>query len=48
MDYGYPERRKNKNDKRAKSRFNKFKRGGRFRSSNVDESGNVQTGDGKE
>ncbi|MBS3091343.1 hypothetical protein J4217_02755 [Candidatus Pacearchaeota archaeon] len=35
MDYGFSERRKNKNDKRAKSRFNKFKRGGRFRTSNV-------------
>ena len=30
-----PERRKNRNDKRAKSRFNKFKQGGRFRATNV-------------
>lgn len=35
MDYGCPERRKNRNDKRAKSRFNRFKRGGAQRSSNV-------------
>jgi len=35
MDYGYPEKRKNKNDKRAKARFNKYKSGGQFRSSNV-------------
>lgn len=35
MDYGYSERRKNKNDKRAKARFNKYKRGGQFRSANV-------------
>jgi len=39
MDYGNVERRKNKNDRRAKSRFNKYKKGGRFRSSNVEESG---------
>lgn len=32
MDYGVPERRKNKNDKRAKSKFNKYKQGGRHRS----------------
>lgn len=35
MDYCCAERRKNKNDKRAKSRFNRFKHGGQFRSSNV-------------
>lgn len=34
-DYAFPERRKNRNDKRAKSRFNRFKQGGQFRSSNV-------------
>ena len=39
MDYGTPERRKNKNDKKAKSRFNKYKRGGRFRAVNVSISG---------
>jgi len=31
MDYAVPERRKNKNDKRAKARFNRFKRGGALR-----------------
>jgi hypothetical protein len=35
MDYGFSERRKNKSDKRAKSRFNKYKKGGQFRSSNI-------------
>ena len=33
-EYGYPERRKNKGDKRAKARFNRFKRGGALRSAN--------------
>ncbi len=42
MDYGYNEKRKNKNDKRAKSRFNKFKRGGQFRSSNINISNNKE------
>lgn len=36
-DYGMPSYRKSKNDKRAKGRFNKYKKGGRFRSSNVEE-----------
>ncbi len=31
MDYGLPERRKNRNDKRAKSRFNRYKKGGALR-----------------
>lgn len=31
MDYGFSERRKNKNDKRAKARFNRYKRGGALR-----------------
>jgi len=31
MDYGYPERRKSKADKRAKARYLKYKRGGRNR-----------------
>jgi len=31
MDYGFNERRKSKNDKRAKARFNKYKKGGRQR-----------------
>ncbi len=37
MDYGYSERRKNKNDKRAKRRFRVYKQGGTFRSTDVDE-----------
>ena len=35
MDYGYSDKRKSKNDKKAKGRFNKYKKGGKFRSSNV-------------
>jgi len=35
MDYGFSERRKNKNDKRAKSRYNKYKKGGNNRSNNI-------------
>jgi len=35
MDYACPERRKNKNDKRAKGRFNRFKQGGAQRTANV-------------
>jgi len=35
MDYGFSERRKSKNDKRAKGRFNRYKKGGQFRSSNI-------------
>ena len=31
MDYDVPQRRKNKNDKRAKARFNRYKRGGALR-----------------
>jgi len=31
MDYATPDKRKSKNDKRAKSRYNKYKRGGSFR-----------------
>lgn len=31
MDYGFGERRKNKNDKRSKSRFNRYKKGGALR-----------------
>jgi hypothetical protein len=30
-DYGFPERRKNKNDRKAKRKFNVFKKGGHFR-----------------
>ena len=32
MDYGYPEKRKNKGDKRAKARFGRYKKGGKYRS----------------
>ncbi len=31
-DYGFSERRKNKNDKRAKGKFNRYKLGGKHRS----------------
>jgi hypothetical protein len=34
MDYASPDRRKSKNDKKAKARFNRFKRGGAMRSAN--------------
>ncbi|MEK6893783.1 MAG: hypothetical protein AABX07_06305 [Nanoarchaeota archaeon] len=34
MDYGMPERRKSKNDKKAKARFNKYKKGGKYRVQN--------------
>jgi len=39
MDYGFGERRKNKNDKKSKGRFNRFKHGGHFRGTNVKEGG---------
>ena len=32
MDYGNPDKRKSKNDKRAKARYNKYKKGGGKRS----------------
>ena len=35
MDYGYPEKRKNKNDKRAKAREGRYKKGGAHRSMNI-------------
>jgi hypothetical protein len=31
MDYEVPHQRKSKNDKRAKARYNRYKRGGSFR-----------------
>lgn len=31
MEYGFSERRKNKNDKRAKARYNRYKKGGALR-----------------
>ncbi|HLC31731.1 MAG TPA: hypothetical protein VJK51_03610 [Candidatus Nanoarchaeia archaeon] len=36
MDYVVPDRRRSKNDKRAKGRFNKYKRGGVFRVTGLD------------
>ncbi len=42
MDYGYPERRKNRNDKRAKRKMRVYKQGGSFRSSGVSETKNHQ------
>lgn len=35
MDYGMPDRRRTKNDKKVKGRFNKYKKGGRHRSDNI-------------
>ena len=37
MDYGFPEKRKGKRDRKEKARYNKYKKGGRFRASNVNE-----------
>lgn len=31
MDYGFSEKRKTKNDKRAKARYNRYKKGGHGR-----------------
>ncbi len=39
MDYGTPERRKNKNDKKAKRRLGRYKVGGKYRSSNIERQG---------
>jgi len=39
MDYCVPERRKNKNDKRAKSRFNRYKKGGALRVQKFEDKG---------
>ena len=35
MDYGYPDKRKSNNDRRAKRKFNKYKQGGASRASNI-------------
>ncbi len=40
MDYANPQRRKNKNDKKAKRRFMKYKKGGKYRSQSLTQSGN--------
>jgi hypothetical protein len=39
MDYAVPDRRKSKNDKRAKGRFNRYKKGGQNRVTAIDFSG---------
>jgi hypothetical protein len=39
MDYGFSERRKNRNDKRAKSRFNRYKKGGALRVQKLEDKG---------
>ncbi|MEI6732104.1 MAG: hypothetical protein WCK90_05515 [archaeon] len=46
MDYGFSERRKNKNDKKSKARFNRFKKGGAHRSSNITLSNNPNNSKG--
>lgn len=35
MDYGFSGKRKTKGDKRAKARYMKYKRGGRFRTTRI-------------
>lgn len=35
-DYAMPSKRKSKNDKKAKARYNKYKRGGSQRSANIE------------
>lgn len=41
-DYGFADKRKSKNDKKAKARFNKYKRGGHLRAQNVKIQNNAQ------
>ena len=36
-DYGYPERRKNKNDKKHKRRHGIYRKGGKYRSTEIKE-----------
>lgn len=43
-DYGFSGKRKNKNDKRAKMRYNKYKRGGHWRAQNVNIQGKSEEG----
>lgn len=38
-DYCVPDRRKSRNDKRAKARFNKYRKGGAFRSTEISYTG---------
>lgn len=35
MDYAVPDKRKSKNDKKAKSRYNRYKKGGSQRTKNA-------------
>ncbi|MEK6898832.1 MAG: hypothetical protein AABW79_01925 [Nanoarchaeota archaeon] len=35
MDYANPQRRKNKNDRKAKARAGRYKVGGKYRSANI-------------
>jgi hypothetical protein len=42
MDYGFSEKRKNKNDKKAKSKYNLYKKGGKYRSTNITGSNNAE------
>jgi hypothetical protein len=40
-DYAFPGKRKSKNDKRAKGRYNRYKKGGKNRSTEVNFSSKV-------
>ena len=35
MEYGYPEKRKGKKDKKAKARYGRYKKGGRLRATKI-------------
>jgi len=39
MDYGYPEKRRSKKDLRRKRKQRAYKRGGKFRSNEIEETG---------
>lgn len=47
MDYGRNERRKTKKDLKRKRLFGRYKRGGKFRTHNVSEEGEVEKKKGK-
>lgn len=47
-DYTVPQRRKNKGDKRAKSRFMRYKRGGAQRVTNIEFSGDCDPSSGND
>jgi hypothetical protein len=42
MDYSMPDKRKTKRDKRAKRGYNKYKKGGKYRGTNVTEGSNLK------